>query len=216
MIRFKANGQRLSMMKIDLVADTIDYLTAEFEFIGWEKFPVRVAHFRNGDAVYDIVLTDDRILESDHLNLSAGIWNVYLHGNNGSSRITTNPVYFRVQETGILNGEPMPEIPLSTAEQILQTAKNAEDTANAVAADAAAGKFNGKDGEPGPRGESGRDGYTPVKGVDYFDGEKGEKGNPGNDGYTPVRGVDYFTDADKEELVNAVLSALPAAEGVSY
>lgn len=148
MIRFKANGQRLSMMKIDLVADTIDYLTAEFEFIGWENFPIRVAHFRNGDAVYDIILTDDRILESDHLNLSAGIWNVYLHGNNGSSRITTNQVYFRVQETGSLSGEPMPEIPLSTAEQILQTAKNAEDTANAVAADAAAGKFNGKDGDP--------------------------------------------------------------------
>lgn len=32
----------------------------------------------------------------------------------------------------------------------------------------------------------GKDGHTPVKGVDYFDGAKGE------DGYTPVKGVDYF------------------------
>lgn len=32
----------------------------------------------------------------------------------------------------------------------------------------------------------GQDGYTPVKGVDYFDGA------PGQDGYTPVKGVDYF------------------------
>ena len=39
---------------------------------------------------------------------------------------------------------------------------------------------------PSIRGE---DGYTPVKGVDYFDGEKGE---PGKDGYTPIKGVDYF------------------------
>jgi hypothetical protein len=33
----------------------------------------------------------------------------------------------------------------------------------------------------------GADGYTPVKGKDYFDGKNG------NDGKTPVKGVDYFT-----------------------
>lgn len=38
----------------------------------------------------------------------------------------------------------------------------------------------------------------------------------GADGYTPVKGVDYYTDADKDEIVQAVMSALPAAEGVSY
>lgn len=38
----------------------------------------------------------------------------------------------------------------------------------------------------------------------------------GANGKTPVKGTDYFTAADKEELVNAVLSALPAAEGVHY
>ena len=38
----------------------------------------------------------------------------------------------------------------------------------------------------------------------------------GENGYTPVKGKDYFTEADKNELANAVLAALPAAEGVSY
>ena len=38
----------------------------------------------------------------------------------------------------------------------------------------------------------------------------------GADGYTPVKGTDYFTEADKTEIVNAVLAALPAAEGVNY
>ncbi|AUG88481.1 virion structural protein [Vibrio phage Vp_R1] len=38
----------------------------------------------------------------------------------------------------------------------------------------------------------GADGYTPVKGVDYFDGQDGAKGDKGDDGYTPVKGVDYF------------------------
>ena len=35
---------------------------------------------------------------------------------------------------------------------------------------------------------------------------KGEKGD------TPMKGVDYFTDADKQELVQDVLNALPNAE----
>ncbi len=39
------------------------------------------------------------------------------------------------------------------------------------------------------KGEPGKDGRTPVKGVDYFDGAPGKDGA---DGYTPVKGVDYF------------------------
>ena len=46
-------------------------------------------------------------------------------------------------------------------------------------------------------GRSGKDGTTPVKGVDYFDGAPGV---PGDDGYTPIKGVDYYTDADKAEI----------------
>ena len=69
----------------------------------------------------------------------------------------------------------------------------------------------------GPEGKPGKDGYTPVKGVDYFDGAPGPAGK---DGYTPVKGVDYFdgkdgapgkdgkdyvlTDADKEEIAGMV------------
>ncbi len=34
--------------------------------------------------------------------------------------------------------------------------------------------------------------------------------------FTPVKGEDYFTESDKAELVDAVLAALPAAEGVSF
>lgn len=41
-------------------------------------------------------------------------------------------------------------------------------------------------------------------------------GPQGPAGYTPVKGKDYYTDADKAEMVNAVLAALPAAEGGSY
>ena len=44
----------------------------------------------------------------------------------------------------------------------------------------------------------GADGYTPIKGVDYFDGTNGTNGRDGVDGYTPVKGVDYF-DGEKGE-----------------
>lgn len=40
------------------------------------------------------------------------------------------------------------------------------------------------------------DGYTPVKGIDYFDGQDGQPGKDGADGHTPVKGVDYFTEAE--------------------
>ena len=46
---------------------------------------------------------------------------------------------------------------------------------------------------PGPQGEKGDDGYTPVFGVDYFNGSEGINGTPG---YTPVFGVDYFNGSD--------------------
>ena len=62
----------------------------------------------------------------------------------------------------------------------------------------------------GLNGKDGKDGYTPVKGVDYFDGVDGKDGK---DGYTPVKGVDYFNEADKTEMVNAVISALPVYNG---
>ena len=53
------------------------------------------------------------------------------------------------------------------------------------------------DGVAGPQGPAGKDGVN------------------GQDGHTPIRGTDYWTENDKTEIVNSVLAALPAAEGVS-
>jgi hypothetical protein len=69
----------------------------------------------------------------------------------------------------------------------------------------ASGEFNGSDG---------KDGYTPVKGIDYFDGKDGKDGK---DGYTPVKGTDYFTEEDKAEIAEqaAGLVEIPEVGGVS-
>jgi len=57
-------------------------------------------------------------------------------------------------------------------------------------------------GPQGIPGERGKDGYTPVKGVDYFDGLNGKDGRDGKDGYTPIKGIDYFDGANGKDGVN--------------
>ena len=42
---------------------------------------------------------------------------------------------------------------------------------------------------------------------------KGDKGDPGT---TPVKGVDYYTEADKQEMLQLVLAAIPSSEEVNY
>ena len=55
-----------------------------------------------------------------------------------------------------------------------------------------------------------KDGTTTAE---VFDGAKGDKGT---DGYSPVRGVDYFTEEDKTAMVNAVLAQVVDATEVEY
>lgn len=71
----------------------------------------------------------------------------------------------------------------------------------------------GEKGDTGPAGPIGPKGDTGNTGPIGPQGPQGEQGAPG---HTPVKGTDYFTEADKTELVNAVLAALPVAEGVGY
>lgn len=47
-------------------------------------------------------------------------------------------------------------------------------------------------------------------------GDKGDTGATGADGKTPVKGTDYWTAADKQEIINDVIAALPDGTEVSY
>ena len=106
--------------------------------------------------------------------------------------------------------------------------------------------LRGPQGEQGPKGDTGEKGsdgisvthkwsgtileVTSASGTSSVDlkGEKGDKGDTGPqgdtgetgatgvDGYTPVKGTDYYTEADKAEMVSAVLAALPTWTGGSY
>ena len=59
-------------------------------------------------------------------------------------------------------------------------------------------------------------GYVFVVDMSGKQGIQGPAGETGQNGYTPVRGTDYWTEADKTEIVNDVLNSLPVAEKESF
>ena len=66
---------------------------------------------------------------------------------------------------------------------------------------------------PGPQGEQGIQGEKGEKGDPFtyedFTAEQLEalKGSNGKDGYTPIKGVDYYTDAERAEMVEDVMNS---------
>lgn len=119
------HGQTLRINASGVVADTINYLTARFTFqtSDWGGLEIW-AHFAKGEDTYDIRLDDGQITQDMRLNLSAGKWRLYLHGNryDGGTviqRVTTEVKTIEVAPTGTLDGEPFPEMPASETERIL-------------------------------------------------------------------------------------------------
>lgn len=73
--------------------------------------------------------------------------------------------------------------------------------------------LKGGKGDPGAKGDPGDKGDTGAQGAK---GDTGATGPQGPAGKTPVRGTDYWTAADKQEIVNSVIAALPDGTEVSY
>lgn len=142
MIKGTVKGQALRLYYPTVVSDTVAYLTAEFSFLtdDWKGLS-KWAHFKNGDRLFSVNLVEDKIRAEDHLNLSAGEWEVYLHGAALSEgevvrRITTQPQKLIVAASGVLDGEPLPITPPSVGEQILATAEQALAIAEELRAEA--------------------------------------------------------------------------------
>lgn len=123
MINGFIKGQSLKIVAPLIVSDSIRYLEAKFYFqtSDWNG-RLKWAHFSKGDTVYDISLNDDdAITKSENLNLSAGVWEIYLHGTGSDgSRITTEKETIEVKRSGILDGEPFQDVPLTALEQLEQ------------------------------------------------------------------------------------------------
>ena len=124
MIRGFVSGQTLRLSQSRVVADTIDYLVARFLFSGkdWDGLE-KWMHLQQGDQHFAIRLTGDETRKEDHLNLGAGRWLVWLHGNEVADgevveRITTNVCTLSVEATGAQEGDVMPSVAPDVAEQL--------------------------------------------------------------------------------------------------
>jgi len=84
----------------------------------------------------------------------------------------------------------------------------------------------------GEKGDNGEDGYTPIKGKDYFTNEEikgiidyvqsnvkdGEsiQGEKGDNGETPFKGIDYWTKEDQDKIIKDILKQIPKVkDGIS-
>lgn len=74
----------------------------------------------------------------------------------------------------------------------------------------------GDTGEQGPKGDKGDTGLTGPQGEKGEQGPKGEVGEKGADGYTPVKGVDYWNAEDILEVQNYIDSQIGGALNGSY
>ena len=185
----KVTGQELTVTQPVTAADTVDYLTMQVCFSGdiWQGAQ-KWAHFRQGEKVYDLKLKDDRIIRSDHLNLTEGYWSLYFHGTKDGTRVTTNRVSVYVYAAGMADGQPLPEIPLSAAEQIEAEAEEALRLARKVVMDARMGFLNGRRGPKGDRGERGERGEQGIPGLRGNQGRPGPRGEQGPRGLQGLRG----------------------------
>ena len=136
MINGFIKGQALTLASPVIASGTIDYLTIRFTFLTneWDNLDQIWVHFRQGDKVFDAQVVDGRVKEDEHINLTEGEWDVYLHGNTFEGgeviqRITTEPQTLKVVASGKLDGEPFPTVKETTAEKILAVANEAKEKA---------------------------------------------------------------------------------------
>lgn len=228
LIDFYIRNQKLSKNGPEIIAGSIKYVDCSFTFKtkDWEGLDKWLI-LEKGEEVYRVNLLNDEIPKETGLNIGEGLWHASLFGEGADgTRITTDYVTISVDKSAVSEGEALPAIEQTEAEQIAAKAQRALDAANEVKAAAEAGEFNGKNGTDG------KDGYSPkveveefyndqtkrygvtikvhqkeglINAASVFDGKDGEKGEPG---YTPKRGTDYWTEEDKEEIVRE------ASEGV--
>lgn len=134
MLKFKIEGQIISRLDdTKVVADSIDYLTASFEFPS-EWNGIKTAVFRKGRATYSVVIAGDDCIVP---------WEVLEHSTSFTvsafcgTRITSNTVHIPVIPSGYAKGDtpkpPTPDVYTQLTEEIdgiKETAQMADDAAN--------------------------------------------------------------------------------------
>ena len=225
-LKFKVNKQHIARTDAEkAVADSRNYLRCAFSFSEDWDGTVKTAVFKKGSTVYHAVISDDKIAASVMPQLDAGKWEVSVFGGN---RITADVAILNVFRSGY-DTENAPAPPAqSVYDSLVALCGEAKATADAVAADAAAGKFNGtgtagKDGKDGTDGENGKSAYA-IAVENGFEGDeaawlaslKGADGKDGVDGTDGAAGKSAYATAVENGFEGneaAWLASLKGADG---
>ncbi len=225
-LKFKVNKQHISRTDAEkAVADSRNYLSCAFSFSEDWDGTVKTAVFKKGSTVYHAVISDDKIAASVMPQLDAGKWEVSVFGGN---RITADVAVLNVFRSGY-DTENAPAPPAqSVYDSLVALCGEAKATADAVAADAAAGKFNGtgtagNDGKDGTDGEDGKSAYA-IAVENGFEGDeaawlaslKGADGKDGVDGTDGAAGKSAYATAVENGFEGneaAWLASLKGADG---
>jgi len=116
MITIFLQGQKLTLAQTVVAADSVAYLTARliYKTADWTADGLSVwAHFRLGDTQIDAEAVDGEIGTDAGVNLTAGVWTVWITGHvyEGAAliqRITTETAELTVKESGVTDGAPLP------------------------------------------------------------------------------------------------------------
>lgn len=116
MITLFLQGQKLTLAQTVVAADSVAYLTARliYKTADWTADGLSVwAHFRLSDTQIDAEAVDGEIGTDAGVNLTAGVWTVWVTGHvyDGAElvrRITTETAELTVRESGVTDGEPLP------------------------------------------------------------------------------------------------------------
>lgn len=206
-------NQELKISQPIIVGESIGYHEAQFFFktADWDGLK-KWSHWINGATQYDIPLTDDKIRQADHLDLTAGEWSVFLTGYeylSGSliKRITTEVTKITVTPTGSVT--IFPPITPTIVEQIFATIGDLEELdttakdnlVHAINEAAESGGGGGGSASIDMRVYDGYIQYSNNNGRTWHNvistaelkgerGEKGERGQRGERGEQGVSGAD--------------------------
>ena len=221
--KIKVSGATASAEKESKITAGMVGVTVRMQYADiWDGLHKTVV-FRAGTVTKDVI-TDDEVVTvpkevaaAKDVYLQVGVYGVDAEGNLVIPTIWAG--LGTVRDGADPSGDAETDASLPAWVKIMTDAETAVAVAQSVRDDADRGAFDGPQGPQGPQGETGPKGPQGPQGdtgPQGPQGEQGPKGETGPAGYTPVKGTDYFTDADKAELVDAVMAALPAAEEASF
>lgn len=155
MLEFKVTDQTLVRIdKFGVVADSINYLKAKFDFTDSEFGGVITVVFTPliGGNSYELILTDNLCVVPWEVIKTRG-FKVSLYCDVNNERVTTDCVTIPVKESGYVKGETPKEPSPDVYEQLIGIANNAKEIAESVKQRADNGEFKGDKGDTGEGAE---------------------------------------------------------------